>query len=109
MHKITTSPEFKKIINKHQAVLAYFSHEQCNICRVLKPKIENYFSKKYPKLFLVYINTIKFPKLTAQYSVFTVPVVIIFFETKEFYRRNRNFSIAELDQLVNRPYNLLLN
>ncbi len=34
--EIITLEEYKQIIQKEAAVLAYFSTEECNVCKVLK-------------------------------------------------------------------------
>jgi len=57
----------------------------------------------------VYVDVEKIPDLAAQYSVFTVPVILIFFEGRETFRKARNVGVDELLNLVNRPYQLLFD
>ena len=48
------------------------------------------------------------PDISAYYSVFTVPTVLIFFEGREFLRKSRNMSVAEITDAIRRPYNLMV-
>lgn len=107
MQTITSTQEFESIIKTHTGVLAYFSHDKCSVCKTLKPKIDEYFSAHFPKIESVYINTENLPELTGKYSIFTVPVILVFFEGKETYRKARNIGVQELAELVERPYSMI--
>lgn len=109
MKTIQSLDDFKQFINENDAVLGYFSHEKCNVCKTLKPKLVNHFKAHFPKFELAYSDVEINPELAAHYSVFTVPVIVIFFEGKEFIRKARSFGIGELSELINRPYELMFN
>lgn len=109
MQAIKSTQEFEETIENQTGVLAYFSHDKCSVCKTLKPKIDDYFSKNFPKIKCIYINTEETPELAAKYSVFTVPVILVFFEGKETYRKARNIGIQEIAELVERPYSMLFN
>ncbi|MFP4024195.1 MAG: thioredoxin family protein [Thiohalospira sp.] len=103
---ITNFDEFSTAI-KNKGCLFYFSHEKCNVCKVLKPKIHNLLSQNFPKIKMFYCNTELYPEIAAQNSVFTVPTIIIYFEGKEFFRKSRNIGIQELASDLERPYSIL--
>ena len=86
--------------------LMYFSHEQCGVCQVLRPKVEQMVAENYPELEFMYINVRKTPAIAAAFSVFTVPVILVFFEGQEFYRFARNIGVGELQRSIERPYGL---
>ncbi|MBI9066478.1 MAG: thioredoxin family protein [Salinivirgaceae bacterium] len=109
MDKISTIEEFNAVLKENIAILAYFSHEKCNVCKVLKPKITEHFTTTFPKFKLVYVDVEKYPELSAANSIFTVPVIVVYFEGKESFRKARSFGIQELSDLVQRPYNLIFN
>jgi len=106
---IKSIEKFQNIIQDQQAVLVYFSHEKCNVCKVLKPKISNLLTEHFPKIKMYYSDTELFPEVAAQNSIFTVPTIVIFFDNKEFIRKSRNFGIDELKGELERPYNLMFN
>lgn len=96
-----------ELTSSSDAILLYFSHEQCNVCKVLLPKIKELVSNNFPKLELKYINTVEQAEIAAHFQVFTVPTVLIFFEGKEYYRFSRNIGLSQLEEAINRPYQLL--
>ncbi len=108
MYEIITSFEqFTETYKNEDAVLFYFSHEECNVCRVLKPKIASLVWGEFPKIKLFYVDTREYPDVAAQNGVFTNPVALIYFQGKEFYRKARNIGIGELQETIEKPYNLL--
>lgn len=107
MKTIESLEQFTNYVNGNQGLLAYFSHDKCNVCKTLKPKLSEEFTKHFPLIEQVYVDVEKLPDLAAQQSVFTVPVILIFFEGRETFRKARNVGIDELLNLVDRPYQLL--
>jgi thioredoxin-like negative regulator of GroEL len=107
MQIIESSEEFKSILNNNTGVLSYFSHDKCNVCKTLKPKIDEYFNKHFPEIKCIYVDTEKFTDLVGEYSIFTVPVILVFFEGKETFRKARSIGVQELAELVKRPYSIL--
>jgi len=106
---ILSEDEFSNFITSYKAALVYFSKPTCNVCRVLKPKIYEMLENNFPQIEAAYINCESSKELAAQNKIFTVPVIIIYFEGKEFIRKTRNSNIAELKNELNRPYSLLFD
>lgn len=106
---INNPEEFYRILKESNAVLAYFSGESCNICKVLRPSVESLLRENFPEMSFLYVDVNKFPEIAALQSVFTIPTVICIFEGKEFFRKSRAFGISELAREIERPYNLLFN
>jgi thioredoxin-like negative regulator of GroEL len=84
----------------------YFSYQNCGVCKVLRPKVEQMLEKNFPKLTFSYVDIEKSPVIAAGHSVFTVPVILVFFEGQEFYRFARGIGVGELQRSIERPYNL---
>ena len=104
---IQSKEEFETIMTDEPATLFYFSHAQCNVCKVLKPKIEAMRDAHFPNMGMVYVDTVQFPEITAQLSIFAVPTVLVYLDNREFIRKSRNMGIAELTQEIERPYHLM--
>ena len=99
--------EFNSILEKEDGVLIYFSHEQCNVCKVLKPKIAEMLTEDFPKMKMFYADTVKAPEIAGQNGIFTVPSIVCFFGGKETFRKSRNIGVDELGQQISRPYNMV--
>lgn len=106
---ITSLDNFRSIIESEDAVLIYFSHEKCNVCKVLKPKIQKLLEDSFPKMKMFYSDTEFYPEVAAQNSIFTVPTIIIYIDGKEHTRKSRNIGINELEKELERPYNLMFS
>jgi thioredoxin-like negative regulator of GroEL len=97
---------FLKYKDKEAAVLAYFSTENCNVCKVLKPKVHELLSTSFPLIKMVYIPSDKLPEVAAQNHIFAAPTILVFFDGREYIRKSRNIGIGELQQEIERPYTL---
>lgn len=99
--------DFKSIIKKNSAVLFYFSHEKCDVCKVLKPKVEELINEEFKKIQLFYVDVYKKPEVAAQNGIFISPTILFFGEGNENLRISRNIGIDELKMKISRPYNLM--
>src|SRR5665647_44689 len=104
--EIQSFEEFLKLKNEEPALLAYFSTEACNVCKVLKPKVAELIQSEFPKIKLIYIKTDKLPEVAAQNQVFAAPTILVFFEGWEYFRKSRNIGICELQKEIDRPYSM---
>ena len=105
--EIQNYEEFLELKEKETALLAYFSTEVCNVCKVLKPKVEELIKTEFPKLKLVYVQSDKLPEAAAQNSVFAAPTILVFFDGREYIRKSRNIGIGELQHEIQRPYSMI--
>lgn len=105
--EIQSFEEFLKLKEKEPALLAYFSTEACNVCKVLKPKVDELIQTEFPKIKLVYIKSDKLPEVAAQNQVFAAPTLIIYFDGREYIRKSRNIGIGELQNEIARPYSMM--
>ncbi len=105
---ITSEKEFEEL-KKKEGVLFYFSHDECNVCKVLKPKIHDMISDHFPGLEMYYVNIKELPAVAGQESVFAVPTISVLFDGKEFIRKSRNIGLQELYEQIHRPYTLLFS
>ena len=103
-----TKEQLETNIQQYGAVMVYFSGENCGVCNVLKPQVQNLLNSKYPKIKQFYIEANN-SQLYLAFGVFTVPTVIVYFDNKEFIRKSRNFGLVELENELARPYKLFFS
>jgi len=106
---VSTLEDYQKVIETEKAVLVYFSHEECNVCKVLKPKVLEAIKEEFPKIELYYIDTKLNPEISGQQRIFTVPTILVYFETQESLRMSRNIGINDLCSKLQRSYEILFN
>ena len=107
MIQVMKLEQLQNSINSGNPILVYFSGENCSVCKVLKPKIEEEIKKAFPKFELFEVKTDFDKELTAHFMIFSIPATLIFFDKKEFKRYGRNISIPLFIEELERPYNLM--
>jgi thiol-disulfide isomerase/thioredoxin len=107
--EIQSYEEFLKLKEEESALLAYFSTDACNVCKVLKPKVAELIQSEFPKIKLAYIKSDKLPEVAAQNQVFAAPTILVFFEGREYIRRSRNIGVGEMQNEIERPYAMMFS
>jgi len=101
--------EIQNIIKSEVGVLLYFSGENCNVCHALRPKFKELFDKEFPKIRQIYLDAHENPQISANFQVFSVPTMLVFLDGKEFIREGRAVSMHQLQQKLQRPYEIMLS
>ena len=96
-----------EIIYAEPAVAVYFSTPNCGVCHALRPKVEALFTKEFPLVKFIHVEMDKSPGISGEYGVFSAPTLLVFFEGKEFLRKVRLMGIQELQEKIERPYNMV--
>ena len=107
MKQIQNLQQLTNSINTGEPVLIYFSGENCSVCKVLKPKIEEQISKNFDKFNLYEVKTDIHKEITSHFTVFSIPTILVYFDKKEFRRMGRNISVPLFIEELKRPYNLM--
>lgn len=94
-------------IKKYKIVLAYFSTNECNVCKVLKPKVKELIEHEFPQINFLYININESRDTAAQFSVFAVPTIILFIDGSEYIRKSRFVNLEELKSEIGRIYSMI--
>lgn len=89
---------FEKIRNAPM-LLAYFSTPQCNVCEVLRPKVEELL-KEYPSVEFLFVDSISHPAVSGQHLVFAAPTIILFMDGREMQRYSRNLAMYDLERAL---------
>jgi thioredoxin-like negative regulator of GroEL len=106
---ISSEEEFNQIKAKEGFVLFYFSHDDCNVCKVLKPKVHDLLMNSFSKVEMYYVNTHITPAISGQNSIFTVPTIIVYFNGHELFRKSRNIGVSELASQIQKPYEMVFS
>lgn len=94
------------LIQDNKMSIIYFTGSACGACEAIKEKIENILSE-YPKIVCREVNGEKHIDLAAEYDIFSLPIMLLFIEGKEFLRLGRNVNLLELKMNIERYYNMI--
>lgn len=102
-----TASAYRRFIDGSPAAAVYFWGADCGVCTVLEPKVEGLLRARFPKIPLAKVDTAEAAAVAAQHGVFTVPTLLVYFDGKEAVRLSRAFSPAQVQEQLQRPYELL--
>ena len=106
--ELVNEPDFTSFIQTNPMCAVYYSAPDCNVCKVLKPKLFAMLSAEFPKIAIAEVDCEATPELSSQQSVFTIPTMIVYIEGKEHLRKARSFSPSLVADELRRPYSLLM-
>jgi thioredoxin-like negative regulator of GroEL len=91
------------------ALFILFGGEHCSVCRSLKPQLVSIIAEQFSEMQAVYVDCEKSPEICAQHSVFSLPVVMAYIDGMKVVEMARVFSIGQLVDSIQRPYELWKN
>ncbi|MCY8234946.1 thioredoxin family protein [Priestia endophytica] len=92
-------------INNHKLSFLYISKPECVVCHAVLPQLR-VLLEQFPSIKLGYINANNVEEVAGKFSVFTVPVLLLFIEGTEFVREARFVHFEQLEQKLKRIYQL---
>ncbi|AEF16895.1 Thioredoxin domain-containing protein [Thermoanaerobacterium xylanolyticum LX-11] len=108
MEKLYAVDDIKKFVNDEEMALLYFSTNDCGICTTLLPKLEEMLLN-YDKISSGHVSIDELPATSSEFSVFTVPTVLLFVEGKEVIREARFISMDILEEKIQKYYDLFFS
>ncbi len=97
-----------KEVKKGKFSFVYISRDDCSVCHVLLPKLKK-LSERYPKADFIVIDLEVVPQAAGEFSVFSIPALIVYSEGKELYRGARFFNMGELEEKLDRYYSAIFD
>ena len=79
MIELNTLDEMDGFIKGNTLAMIYFGSKSCSVCDALLPKIEEMVIK-FPKLKIIKVMVDNFNKAAGQYSIFTLPAILVYIE-----------------------------
>jgi thiol-disulfide isomerase/thioredoxin len=105
MNILRNIDEIKGLVSNNKIALLYISSESCGVCKVIFPRIEDML-KSYPEIEAARTDIQELPLLSGEYNVFTIPCVLVFVEGKEIVRQARYINFEQLNDQIDRYYNI---
>jgi thioredoxin-like negative regulator of GroEL len=104
--KVETEEQLQQLIGHSEALLVYFYSDHCPPCLSLRPKVSQMMEQDFPRMKIAFVDAEGQPGLAARHSAFSLPVLVFFFEGKEYLRFSKYVSVSELRDSVGRIYQL---
>lgn len=91
----TSIDEVLRFIKENALAFVYISRENCGICHAIQPQVQDIL-KKFPAIKPIQVSADDIPEVASQFTVFTVPALLLFAEGKEVIREARFVVMDEL-------------
>lgn len=103
LEKITSTNTADDFIKENQLAFLYITRPNCSVCHGLLPQVQN-LMEKYPKINLGHINAEEVEDVASRFSVFTVPVLLLFVNGKEYLREARIVHMQLFEDKMDKIY-----
>lgn len=101
--ELTTIDIVDNFIKEQQLSFLYISRPNCSVCHGLLPQVQQLMTK-YPEIKLGHINADEVMEVASRFSIFTVPVLLLFVDGKEYIREARIVHMDLFDERINKIY-----
>lgn len=106
---ISSLDELEQFKQTSEALLVVFGGTNCGVCHSIKPKLEAMVTEQFPKMQQVYVDCHETTDICSQNSIFSLPVVQVYFTGQKFIEEVRSFSLPGLMDEIRRPYSMLFS
>ncbi|WP_156856084.1 thioredoxin family protein [Oceanobacillus sp. AG] len=100
LHSIREIDDF---IESHPLSFLYISRTNCSVCHALLPKVQSLL-ENYPQIHPAHINADDVEAVAGRFSIFTIPVLLLFVEGKEYIREARIVHMDLLEEKLDKIY-----
>jgi len=100
---LTSTDEMNSFIESNELAFLYISLPDCSVCHALMPQVKELLDH-YPEIKLGHIDAAETEAVAGMFSIFTVPVLLLFVEGKEYLREARMVHLDLFEEKVDKIY-----
>ncbi|MBT8385594.1 MAG: thioredoxin family protein [Bacteroidia bacterium] len=104
---LTSLNEFEELKRFEKGFVLYISDGSCSVGENILPKLEKILAGNFPQLKMFQVYTSLTPEIAAQLSIFVIPTVLVYFESKLYIQKSRTFSLQELETEIEKYYKMV--
>ncbi|MDR9498587.1 MAG: thioredoxin family protein [Hydrogenovibrio sp.] len=106
MKTLESDEQWQSMMQNAPGLVVLYGGANCQVCQVLKPKLDQALAEHFPKLDRVYVDCEVHTALCAQSGVMSLPVVAVYVGGQKTFEAVRTFSVGEVLSAIERPYSL---
>lgn len=93
--------EIEDFIEANTLAFLYFTTPSCSVCHGLKPQIKEML-QQFPQIHVAEVDVSEVREAAGRFTIFAAPVLLLFYDGKEFIREARIVNTAQLhDNILN--------
>lgn len=105
--RIKSIEHIETFITENRLAFLYFSRPNCSVCHGLLPQVQQLMNS-YPQINTAHINVEEVQEVAGRFSIFTIPVLLLFVDGKEYIREARIVHLDLLEEKIRRIYENVL-
>lgn len=106
--ELTTIEMAEDFLKNHELSFLFVSRPDCSICHAVLPKLRNLLDD-YPLIHLGHIDASKVEEVAEKFLIFTVPIMILIIDGKEYIREDRFVRFEQLEEKLDKIYEMYTN
>ena len=103
--QLASIEEADAFIETNPLSFLYITRKNCSVCHGLWPQVQKLL-ETFPQIELARIDAGDVEAVAGRFSIFTVPVLLLFVEGREFIREARIVNMQELEGAIQRLLDL---
>lgn len=108
MKEVHSLESINAALTAEKLSLLYISRPNCSVCHALLPQVKGVL-EEFQDVTSIHADAEEIPEIAGEFSIFTVPVIIVFVDGKEMFRKARFVPIDELHNQLSRLVKMLDN
>ncbi|WP_431522044.1 thioredoxin family protein [Guptibacillus hwajinpoensis] len=96
----------RKGIEEYELYFLYLYGTNCSVCHALLPQVEDVL-EEFPQIKREKLNVHEIPEAAGEFSVFTIPVLLLYVEGRESIREARFVNIESFRSSIRRITSML--
>lgn len=101
--ELTSLEEIDTFLKEHRLAFLYIFRTNCSVCHALLPQVKQLMTA-YPEIQLGSINADDVEAVAGRFSIFTIPVLLLFVENKEYVREARIVHMDLFKEKIDKIY-----
>lgn len=97
----TSIAEVRRFIIENHLAFVYISREDCSVCHAVRPQVQDIL-KNYPRIQSIQADADHIPEVAGDFTVFSVPALLLFADGKELIREARFVNMENLNRQLSR-------
>ncbi|MBM6614304.1 thioredoxin family protein [Desemzia sp. RIT804] len=95
--QVATIEEVRQFIQENELAFVYISREDCSVCHAVRPQVQAIL-ENYPRIQSIQVDADQIPEVAGDFTVFSVPALLLFVDGKEMIREARFVNMENLDR-----------
>lgn len=103
MKELASMAELQAFIHSNRFSFLFVSRKTCGVCHALLPQVE-IMLQAFPEIKLAHLDADAVQEVAGTLMIFTVPVLLLYVDGKEYIREARFVHIELLQEKISKIY-----